>query len=128
MSEQLPDPIIIVKRAGDVRIHTFVSAFTADNIANATHIIESQNALVLVDGQFLAHYAREFRRYADDLARTSGKKIERLYLSHSHPDHWFGLGAAFDDIPIYALPETIAFIKDHGEASVQHHLKKLGDQ
>src|SRR5271156_1651863 len=112
MSAQLPDPIIMVKRAGDVRIHTFVSAFTDDNIANATHIIESKNRLVLVDGQFLAHYALEFRKYADDLAETSGKRIERLYLSHSHPDHWFGLGTAFSDskIAIYALPETINFI------------------
>jgi glyoxylase-like metal-dependent hydrolase (beta-lactamase superfamily II) len=114
----------MVKRAGDVRIHTFVSAFTDNNIANATHIIESKNKLVLVDGQFLATYARQFRRYAD----TLGKPIERLYLSHSHPDHWFGFGTAFDDIPIYALHETTRFIEEHGEASRKDHLKKLGDQ
>lgn len=128
MSAQLPEPIIIVKRAGHVRIHTFISAFTANNIANATHIIESENALVLIDGQFLAHYARGFRRYAEVLAKAAGKKIERLYLSHFHPDHWFGLGTAFTDIPIYALPETIDAIKQHGAASREDHLKKLGDQ
>jgi glyoxylase-like metal-dependent hydrolase (beta-lactamase superfamily II) len=123
MSAQLPDPIIMVKRAGDVRIHTFVSAFTDNNIANATHIIESKNTLVLVDGQFLAFYAREFRAYANGL----GKPIDRLYLSHSHPDHWFGLGTAFDDIAIYALPETIQFIDQHGETSRKDHMK-MGDQ
>lgn len=114
----------MVKRAGDVRIHTFVSAFTDNNIANATHIIESKNTLVLVDGQFLASYALQFRKYANDL----GKPIERLYLSHSHPDHWFGLGTAFSNIAIYALPETTQFIEDHGEASRKDHLKKMGDQ
>ena len=125
MAAQLPDPIIVVKRAGNVRIHTFVSAFTGGNIANATHIIESENALVLVDGQFLADYASKFRKYAQDL----DKPIERLYLSHSHPDNWFGLGTAFrDGINIYALPETTNFIKKHGEASRKNHLKKLGDQ
>lgn len=123
MPAQLPDPITMVTRAGDVRIHTFVSAFTDNNIANATHIIESKNKLVLVDGQFLASYAREFRAYANGLR----KPIDRLYLSHSHPDHWFGLGTAFDDIAIYALPETIQFIDQHGEASRKDHLK-LGDQ
>lgn len=128
MSARLPEPIIIVKRAGDVRIHTFISAFTANNIANATHIIESENTLVLIDGQFLAHYARRFRRYADGLAKTTGKKIERLYLSHFHPDHWFGIGTAFADIPVYALPETIGDIKKHGATSRKDHLKKLGDQ
>lgn len=125
MSPELPDPIIVVKRVGDVRIHTFVSTFTGDNIANATHIIESKNTLVLVDGQFLAFYASKFRQYAQSL----DKPIERLYLSHSHPDHWFGLGSAFrDGIDIYALPETASFIQEHGEASREDHLEKLGDQ
>ena len=123
MSAPLPDPITLVaKQAGDVRIHTFISSFAYDNIANATHIIESKNTLVLVDGQFLVPYAKQFRDYADSL----GKPIERLYLSHRHPDHWFGLGTAFGDIAIYALPETISFIKEHGEESRKDHLAKLG--
>lgn len=124
MSVQLPDPIkMIVKQAGDVRIHTFVSSFAYDNIANATHIIESKNKLVLVDGQFLVPYAKKFRDYADSLR----KPIDRLYLSHRHPDHWFGLGTAFGDIAISALPETISFIEEHGEDSRKDHLEKLGD-
>ena len=85
MSVPLTDPItMVVRRSGDVRIHTFVSSFDGNNIANATHIVESKNKLVLIDGQFLAPYARKFREYADSL----GKPIERLYLSHRHPDHW----------------------------------------
>jgi len=113
---------MVAKQAGDVRIHTFVSAFTDNNIANATHIVESRSRLVLVDAQFLAPYARKFRDYADSL----GKPIDRLYLSHRHPDHWFGLGTAFNDIPIYALLETMSFIKEHGEDSRNDHWK-LGD-
>ncbi|MGO4114018.1 MBL fold metallo-hydrolase [Rhizobium ruizarguesonis] len=119
MVTQLPDPIKIVRRAGDVRIHTFISAFTDDNIANATHIIESRNKLVLVDGQFLVPYALQFREYANSI----GKEIDRIYLSHRHPDHWFGLGAAFSDIPIYALPETKEFLKQHGQDSLNDHWK-----
>jgi glyoxylase-like metal-dependent hydrolase (beta-lactamase superfamily II) len=123
MPAQLSDPITMVaKQAGDVRIHTFVSSFTYDNIANATHIVETRNQLVLVDGQFLAPYARAFRDYADGL----GKPIERLYVSHRHPDHWFGLGTAFSDVTIYALQETASFIQEHGEDSVRDHWK-LGD-
>lgn len=123
MPAQASDPIaMVVKRAGDVRIHTFVASFAYDNIANATHIIESKNQLVLIDGQFLVPYAKAFRDYADSL----GKPIERLYLSHRHPDHWFGLGAAFTDVTVYALPETISFIQQHGEESRSDHWK-LGD-
>jgi glyoxylase-like metal-dependent hydrolase (beta-lactamase superfamily II) len=117
---QLTSPIkLVARRVGDVRIHTFISSFAYNNIANATHIIESRSRLVLVDAQFLVPYAQQFRAYADSL----GKPIERLYLSHRHPDHWFGLGAAFSDVAIYALPETISFLKEHGEDSRQDHWK-----
>src|ERR1700677_5113842 len=123
----LPAPIIIKNRLGDdVWIHTFIAAFTDNNIANSTHIIESNNVLVLIDGQFLSTYATQFREYADSL----GKPIDRLYLSHRHPDHWFGLGTAFRDVPIYALKETITFLRTDGEASRLDHVEsliKLGD-
>ena len=123
MPTPLSAPItMVVRQAGDVRIHTFVASFAGTNIANATHIIESANSLVLVDAQFLAPYATQFRAYADSL----GKPIDRLYLSHRHPDHWFGLGAAFADVPVHALSETATFIKDHGEDSRQDH-GHLGD-
>ncbi|MGV4986780.1 MBL fold metallo-hydrolase [Streptomyces sp. NRAIS4] len=123
MPAQMSDPIVmVVKQAGDVRIHTFVSSFSDGNIANATHIVESRNCLVLVDGQFLAPYAREFRAYADSLR----KPIDRLYLSHRHPDHWFGLGAAFGDVTVYALSETMTFIHEHGEESLSDHWKLGG--
>ncbi|MGW3913340.1 MBL fold metallo-hydrolase [Streptomyces sp. NPDC005070] len=123
MLAQVSDPItMVVKQTGDVRIHTFVASFTGSNIANATHVIETRNQLVLVDAQFLAPYARAFRDYADSL----GKPIERLYLSHRHPDHWFGLGTAFSDVTVHALSETMTFIHDHGEDSRSDHWK-LGD-
>ena len=120
MSAPLTRPIrMVVKQVGPVRLHTFISSFADDNIANATHIIESDRSLVLVDGQFLVPYATQYRSYADSL----GKPIERVYLSHRHPDHWFGLGAAFSDTDIYALPETIAFLKEHGADSRDDHWK-----
>lgn len=123
MPAQVSDPVImVVRRTGDVRIHTFVASFAGTNIANATHIIETAHQLVLVDAQFLAPYARAFRDYADSL----GKPIERLYVSHRHPDHWFGLGTAFTDIPVFALSETMTFIHEHGEDSRSDHWK-LGD-
>ncbi len=110
MSNGLPDPVIqVVKEAGEVRIH----AFTAPEmlLSDTTYVIEGPNELVIVDGQFVLPMAGAFRAYADSL----GKPINRVYLSHEHPDHFFGLGAAFSDVPVYALAETIAFLKAHGE-------------
>lgn len=109
--QQLPPPVTqIVKEVGDVKIHTFISPDMF--LANATHIIEGPNELVLVDGQFIVPFAMQYRGYADAL----GKPINRVYLSHAHVDHFFGLGAAFADVDIYALPETIKFLEEQGEA------------
>lgn len=124
MQDKLPPPIkLVVKRAGSVCIHTFISPFTGNNIANATHIIESENKLVVVDGQFLVTYAEQFIAYAKNIKDCHGnsKPIERVYLSHRHPDHWFGLAFAFRDTEIYALKRTVDAIKEHGEDSIKDH-------
>jgi glyoxylase-like metal-dependent hydrolase (beta-lactamase superfamily II) len=100
---------VVLDRDG-VCVHTFTApeAF----LANSTHIIETENALVLVDGQFVVPYATAFRRYADGL----GKPIERLYLSHAHVDHFFGVGAAFADVDVAAAAGTVEVLREHGEA------------
>lgn len=124
---KLSPPIMIVNRYGTlqnaIRIHTLIASYTENNIANATHIIESAKKLVVVDGQFLAPYAEEFREYANRL----DKKIERVYLSHRHPDHWFGMPTAFPDQIVYALQETIDWVKDNGEESLANHVAKVGE-
>lgn len=108
---QLPDPVIkVVRESGGVKVHTFISP--EPFLANATHIIEGPNELILVDGQFVVPVAMGYRAYADGL----GKPINRVYLSHEHVDHFFGVSAAFGDVPVYALPETIDFLKANGEA------------
>ncbi len=119
----MTEPIkIIVKSSGDIKIHTFISSYEDNNIANATHIIESKNILVIIDGQFLTPFAKEFRAYADSI----NKPIDRLYISHRHPDHWFGVCDAFDDVALYTLSETLNFIQEHGEESRKDHIPKLG--
>jgi glyoxylase-like metal-dependent hydrolase (beta-lactamase superfamily II) len=104
----LPDSRVVLDRDG-VRIHTFTApdAF----LANSTHLIETANAVVVVDGQFAVPYAGAFRAYADDL----GKPIDRLYLSHAHIDHFLGIGAAFADVEVYAAGGTTDALRAHGE-------------
>jgi glyoxylase-like metal-dependent hydrolase (beta-lactamase superfamily II) len=107
----LPEPQhrVVFDRDG-VRIHTFTApdAF----LGNSTHIIETEQALVVIDGQFVVPYATAFRAYADAL----GKPIERLYLSHGHVDHFFGIGAAFTDVEVHAASGTINVLRSTGEA------------
>ncbi|MBI4650363.1 MBL fold metallo-hydrolase, partial [Candidatus Desantisbacteria bacterium] len=51
-----------------------------------SHIIESENKLVIIDTLLLRPYAERLRKYADSL----NKPIERVIITHFHPDHWLG--------------------------------------
>ena len=94
------------------RIHTYMSPFKA--AANTSSIIELKDRLVIVDMQFVDVFAKEFRAYADSL----GKPIDRVYLTHEHPDHWMG-SIAFQDIKVYALQGVTDFVKQNGEAIIE---------
>jgi glyoxylase-like metal-dependent hydrolase (beta-lactamase superfamily II) len=112
-------PAIVLDRPG-LRVHTFTApeAF----LGNSTHVIETANSLVVVDGQFVVPYATAFRGYVDGL----GKPVERVYLSHAHVDHFFGLGAAFADLEIHAPAATIATLARDGEAMRADRARQYG--
>ncbi|HEX8023365.1 MBL fold metallo-hydrolase [Mucilaginibacter sp.] len=120
MTNQLPKATsYIVKDNGNVRVHTLVSP--APMFANATHIIELPEELILVDGQFFAQYGQEFRALAD----SHQKPITRFYITHDHPDHYLGMGDAFADVKVYALPEIIESLLKHGPKQLQEKQQQM---
>ncbi|MCB9349899.1 MAG: MBL fold metallo-hydrolase [Lewinellaceae bacterium] len=88
---------LVIKDFQGVKIHTFVSPYAY--AANATHIIETANELVIVDTQFITPLALGFRAYVNSL----NKPVNRVFISHGHPDHYFGLASAFSDCKAYSL-------------------------
>jgi len=111
-----------VKAFGDVRIHTVRFRFHRRQYRECHAYHRESKQLVLVEWTFSTVYARKFREVAD----SPEEPIERLYVSHRHPDHWFGLATRSRDVPIYALSETKTFIETNGEASRLDHWK-MGD-
>jgi len=101
-------------------IHTYVSS--AEGTLETSHIVETANKLVIIDAQFLRSNADELKDYAESL----GKPVDRIIITHSHPDHWFGL-ERFKDVPIHALPETIGEITTLGDIIIQSKKPILGD-
>ena len=106
----------------NTKIHTYISPYEV--FADATHIIEGPEYLVLIDSQYLKKYAKEFRKTADNLK----KPIAGLLISHAHPDHVFGIDAAFKDVPVYALPGVIDFLKKNKKYMIEENKKTMGNK
>ena len=65
---------------------------------------------VLIDAQFTLADAKA----AADTIRATGKHLTLVYVTHFHPDHYFGFAAlkqAFPDVKLVALPATVADIE-----------------
>ena len=111
---------VTVQDLSDIIVHSYLAP--EEIFANNTHIIETANSLVLIDTQFLLPMALDFRAYADSL----GKPVERLIITHEHPDHFLG-SEAFADVDIYALEEVSAAIAEIGQAEVDEKQAQFGD-
>jgi glyoxylase-like metal-dependent hydrolase (beta-lactamase superfamily II) len=118
------DGSVTVDKRDTVRFHTYTSP--ADGLVENTHIVEGRNRLVLLDAQLFLAYAREVADYAEGL----GKPVERIIVSHGHPDHWSGLEVLtrrFPKTPVYALPEVRDHIAQDGQTTLDTAHRIYGD-
>lgn len=118
---KLTDPKVVKIKKGDVTIHCYISP--DDGEAVNAQLIETQSKLVVIDTLLLKPYAKKLREYCNQL----GKMIERVIITHSHPDHWFGL-EYFSDVPVYALAETQAEIQKSGDYLLGYHRSLHGEK
>lgn len=79
-------------------------------------VIETAGRLILVDTLQLKPHSEELRTYIDRL----GKPLDRVIITHLHPDHWMG-APAFTGTPVYALPEVIGAINAMADYFVGYH-------
>jgi glyoxylase-like metal-dependent hydrolase (beta-lactamase superfamily II) len=113
--------LVITKiERGRVCIHCCASPDDGERV-NA-QIVETANRLVIVDTMLMRPYARELRQYADGI----GKPIDRVYITHAHPDHWFGM-EFFQDVQNLSLPETVEEIKMMAQLEIDFHRGQHGD-
>lgn len=103
-----------------MQIHCCTSPDDGERV-NA-QIIETANKLVIIDAMLMRPYASELLEYAKSL----GKPVDRVFVTHSHPDHWFGI-EYFQDVDVYAFPETIEEIKMFAKIAIDFHRGNHGD-
>jgi glyoxylase-like metal-dependent hydrolase (beta-lactamase superfamily II) len=89
---------VTVLDKGAVRIHSYMSP--ADTFHTTTQLIETPARVIAVDAQLTPAYADEAVAYAEGL----GKPLDRLIVTHAHPDHYNG--AARFGVPVHALAQV----------------------
>ncbi len=95
---------------GSVTVHAYLG-ITA---LNGNYVIESENAVVVVDTSFQDPDPATLRALADSI----GKPIERVLITHAHPDHVGGLGTVFADVPVATTAGVAARI-DAGDREIE---------
>lgn len=115
--ERIADQIWVVR--GDDAPIAMANGGAIANIG----IIGTAEGAVLFDSGPSLRYGDALRSLVTEL---TGKQVVRVYVSHLHPDHGFGLGA-FPASVTTALPETIREIERDGSGFSDGMYRLLGD-
>jgi len=94
--EQLDGPGFTLFAYNTVISETYQSEFSA-------YVIEGESSVFVFDVGVNPAFGEELKRITDAI----GKPIERIIISHAHPDHVGGLGS-FPDVPVYAVEGVAA--------------------
>lgn len=101
---------VVITMTPAATLHSYIAPEASFLVT--THAVETANSLVVVDTQVAQTFAAEARAYIDSI----GKPIERVILSHEHPDH-FGGGNQYTDAPFVstsAIAESVQGFVDGG--------------
>ena len=91
----------------------------------ASVIVMGKNEAVLIDAQWTLSNAH---RVIAEIAET-GKRLKEIYVTHAHPDHYFGLGVISEAFPyarVTALPAVARTINRQFFGKLEHWEKVIG--
>ena len=89
-------------------------------------LVAGDKEAILIDGQFTLSDAHRLVA----MILESKKTLTTVYVTHSHPDHYFGLDVikqAFPHVKIVATPETVKEIKATWAGKVKQWAPMYGD-
>jgi glyoxylase-like metal-dependent hydrolase (beta-lactamase superfamily II) len=96
----------------------------SDFSVNSTLVYGDKDA-ILVDAQFLMSEA--YRVAA--MILESKKNLTTVYITHPHPDHYFGIAAlkqVFPNAKFVALPATVAGIRNGWDGRIKNWTQEFG--
>lgn len=92
------------------------------NILNPGFIVTTDGVVVIQTGPS-DRFGEEMRAA---IRGVTPRPIRQVYVSNLHPDYWLG-SQAFADVPIAALPGTIAGIEAEGRGMTDNMYRLVGD-
>jgi glyoxylase-like metal-dependent hydrolase (beta-lactamase superfamily II) len=96
-----------------------------NNFGVASVIVSGKTDAVLIDAQFTIADAENV---AQEI-KSSGKKLNAIYVSHGDPDFYFGLEVFkkyFPEVTVYASPATVEHIKATAQKKLEVWGERLG--
>lgn len=91
---------------------------TPEGFLVTSTLVSGEKEAVLIDAQFTLADAKTVA----ERVKASNKTLTTVYVTHGHPDHYFGFVAlkeAFPDAKLVALPSTVAEIEKTWAAKVK---------
>jgi glyoxylase-like metal-dependent hydrolase (beta-lactamase superfamily II) len=91
----------------------------------ASVIVTGKTEAVLIDAQWTLSNAH---RVVAEILET-GKNLQTIYVTHAHPDHYFGLGTIAEVFPtarVIALPGVARTINKQFFGKIEHWEKVIG--
>jgi len=107
-----------------LQLKTFTAAPEGFSV-NSVLVYGAKDAVV-IDAQFTESDARRLVA----VLKESKKNLTTVYVTHAHPDHYFGFGAikqAFPNAKIVALPGVVKDIQASAAAKVRQWKPQYGD-
>jgi glyoxylase-like metal-dependent hydrolase (beta-lactamase superfamily II) len=114
-----------VTNHGTKRLSTKVFFSDEKGFEVASVIVTGKDKAALIDAQWTLSNAH---RVVAEIAET-GKQLETIYVTHAHPDHYFGLGIIAEAFPaarIIALPSVARVINNQFFGKLEHWENVIG--
>ena len=84
-----------------------------------SNLILGEHEAVLVDAQFTRTHAN----HVVDMIKQNGRELKTVFVTHGHPDHYFGIDTLRKALPnahYVATPDTIADLKATGAGKIAY--------
>jgi glyoxylase-like metal-dependent hydrolase (beta-lactamase superfamily II) len=114
-----------INKHGKDQLTTKVFFSDESGFAVASVIVLGKTDAALIDGQWSLSNGH---RVAAEILET-GKHLKTIYITHAHPDHYFGLGPvveAFPEAKVIALPSVAQTINKQMFGKIDHWRDIIG--